>query len=281
MIVKCLTLLWQRRTKVFSLPLAVLACTLLPASPHAQSNPPAGSRTLLAVFAHPDDETMAGPLLAHYAGQPGTRVYVAVVTNGEKGVTPFANIPAGEQLAAARAKEAACACDALGAEAPILMGLPDGGLNTSQILAEMATKLKAVIDKVRPDAIVTWGPDGGYGHPDHRLVSAVATQVVQSGGTTRLLYYVGLPKSRLESDAMKALRFPAPFTPVVDEVLTTRVPYTEADAQRARQSLKCHKSQFTPQAMETISSLTEKIHAGEMHLRLWSGGDPRTDLFDR
>jgi len=271
----------QRHTTASVAALALSACGLLSVSARAQSSPaPAKPRTLLAVFAHPDDETMVGPLLAHYASLPRTRVVLAVVSNGEKGVTPFANIPAGEALAAVRTKEAACACEALGAEAPILLGLPDGGLNSSQVLADMAAKLKDVIGKVRPDAIVTWGPDGGYGHPDHRLVSAVVTQLVQAGGMTRLLFYAGLPKSRLESDAMKELRFPAPFAPVLDDLLTTRVPYSEADANRARQSLKCHTSQFTPASMELISALTEKIHAGHMHLRLWSGGDARTDLFD-
>lgn len=257
-------------------------CVLSAVAPTAQTAPPSQpSRTLLAVFAHPDDETMVGPLLAHYAKEPRTRVVLAIVTNGDKGVTPFAKIPAGEQLAAARAKEAACACEALGAEPPILLGLPDGGLATSQVLADAAARLKKVLEDVRPDAIVTWGPEGGYGHPDHRLVSAVVTQLVQAGDATPLLYYVGLPKSRLQSDAMKELRFPAPFAPVVDESLNVRVPYSADDMERARRSLACHKSQFTPESMTTIGALTEKIHGGQMHFRLWSGGTPRTDLFER
>jgi LmbE family N-acetylglucosaminyl deacetylase len=92
-----------------------------------QAPRPAGStRTLLAVFAHPDDEAIAGPLLAKYATEKGTRVVLAVVTNGDKGVTPFAGIPAGEALAAGRAKEAACSARELGIEPPVLFGLPDG-----------------------------------------------------------------------------------------------------------------------------------------------------------
>jgi LmbE family N-acetylglucosaminyl deacetylase len=239
------------------------------------------ARTLVAVFAHPDDETMVGPLLARYGREPGTKVHLVLVTNGEKGVTPFANIPAGEQLAVVRMKEADCACSALGIQPAVRLGMPDGGLSSSQVLAEATTKLRAAVDSLKPDAIVTWGPDGGYGHPDHRLVSALVTQIVQSGGWTPRLYYVGLPKSRLEADAVKELRFPAPFAPVLDEFLNTRVSYSPEDAARARKALECHASQFTPQSMALISALTEKIHGGRMHLRLWSGGADRSDLFER
>ena len=263
---------------------AALASAALAAASlsHAQERDAAPARrTLLAVFAHPDDEAIVGPLLARYARDPRTRVVLAIVTNGDKGVTPFGGIPAGAQLAAAREQEAHCACKALGAQPPILLGFPDAGLSSSQVLAEAAAKLRAAIADLRPDAIVTWGPDGGYGHPDHRLVSALVTQIVQAGETTSLLYYAGLPKSRLESAAVQQLKFPAPFAPSVDDALNTRVAYTPDDAERARTSLACHRSQFTPQSMELIGKLTEQIHQGQMHLRSWSGGPRRTDLFDR
>lgn len=259
---------------------ATAACLALPATV-ALAQSPAPARTVLAVFAHPDDETIAGPVLAHYGSAPNTRVFMAIVTNGDKGVMPFANIPAGEQLAAVRTKEATCSADALGAQPPILLGFPDGGLASVQVLTSAAAKLRAVLDEIRPDAIVTWGPDGGYGHPEHRLVSAVVTEIVQAGYTSAPLYYAGLPKSRLQSDGVKVLRFPAPFKPVLDDVLNVRVPYTPADAARARKSLECHVSQFTPATMATIATLTEQIHGGEMHLRHWAGGPARTDLFER
>jgi len=243
------------------------------------SRPP--QRTLLAVFAHPDDETIAGPLLAHYASAPNTRVFIALITNGEKGITPFARIPAGQTLVDVRAQEATCSSAALGAQPPILLGFPDGGLVSMQTLSAATARLKTLLAEIRPDAIVTWGPDGGYGHPDHRLVSAMVTEVVQAGDTTARLYYAGLPKSRLHSDEIKALRFPAPFKPVLDDVLNVRVPYTASDAARARKSLECHASQFSPETMALLSKLTEQVNAGQMHLRHWAGGDARADVFDR
>ena len=241
----------------------------------------APARTLLAVFAHPDDETIVGPLLARYAREPGTRVHLLSVTSGDQGVTPFAKIPAGKELAAARNKELTCACEALGVQAPILLGMPDGGLASVRVLAETTARIQKVVAEVRPDAIVTWGPDGGYGHPDHRLVSATITQIVQAGGTTRRLYYAGLPASRMNSEDVRALRFPAPFAPTADELLNVRVPYSADDAARARKSLACHASQFPPETMELIGTLTERIHGGRMHLREWAGGPARSDLFDR
>ena len=255
----------------------MIACGVMALRADVRQSTP---RTLVAVFAHPDDETIAGPLLAHYASQRDTRVHLVVVTNGDKGVTPFANIPAGEQLAAVRAQDAVCACQALGAQPPVLLGCPDAGLTSTQVLGAVTAKLTATLANLKPDALVTWGPDGGYGHPDHRLVSAVLTQLVAAGATTQALYYTGLPKSRLDADDVKALKFPAPFAPTLDDLLQTRVPYTTADAERAKRSLACHGSQFTPESMDLIVMLMQKVHDGRMHLRHWSGGPPRSDLFD-
>lgn len=254
----------------------LLTCGLL-----AQTQPPPTSRThtLLAVFAHPDDETMAGPLLAHYAHQQGVTVQLVVATNGEKGVTPFAGIPAGDKLAAVRAQEVQCAAAALGTKPPILLAFPDGGLNQSAVLADVATKLTQTLHDVSPDAIVTWGPEGGYGHPDHRLISAVVTQIVQSGDTTPNLYYAALPKSGLRPELLAGLRFPSPFRPVADELLNVRISYSREAAAQARTALGCHKSQFTTATMDQLTSLTEQINHGIAYLRSWNGGAPRKGLF--
>ncbi len=238
------------------------------------------ARKLLAVFAHPDDETMAGPLLAHYGRQPDVEVHLVIATSGERGATPFSGIPAGPKLAAARVEEAACAARELGARPPILYGLPDGGLHDMKVLVELADRLKQTIGEIEPDAIVTWGPEGGYGHADHRLVSAVVTQVVQAGGVTDRLYYAALPASGLTPELVASLNFPAPFRPTDDAHLTMRVPYTADDAKRARAALACHVTQFTPQTMDVISALTERVNGNTAYLRPWAGdGRQRTDIF--
>ena len=76
-------------------------------------------------------ETIIAPLLSRYARE-GVRVHLAIATNGDKGVREHAEIPAGTALAQARAAELDCACQALGIQPPILLGLPDGGMGQRQ-----------------------------------------------------------------------------------------------------------------------------------------------------
>ena len=103
------------------------------------------------------------------------------------------------------------------------------------------------------------------GHPDHRLVSAVVTQLAQQGAHPAL-YYAALPKSGMP-ESMAELRFPAAFAPTADEYLNARVRYSAKDEANAREALTCHQSQFTPASMERINALTEKINRGTAYLR--------------
>ena len=68
-------------------------------------------RPVVAVFAHPDDERVIGPLLSRLARE-GRETHLVIATDGSKGVRDFAKIPAGAELAAARVKEANCAANA-------------------------------------------------------------------------------------------------------------------------------------------------------------------------
>src|SRR5215475_5401187 len=77
---------------------------------------------ILAVFAHPDDERVIGPLLSRLAKE-GRETHLVIATDGSKGVRPFAHIAAGAPLAAARAKEAACAANRLGVKQLHMLGL--------------------------------------------------------------------------------------------------------------------------------------------------------------
>ena len=100
------------------------ACT----TPPAGAPPPERSApTLVAVFAHPDDESFVSPVLARYARE-GVRVYLVIATDGSQGVASHAGIPAGDSLAAIRVREARCSARELGLQEPIMLGLPDAGL---------------------------------------------------------------------------------------------------------------------------------------------------------
>jgi LmbE family N-acetylglucosaminyl deacetylase len=105
--------------------LYLLALILLPqCQSTSTAKKESGPRTLLAIFAHPDDEATVSHVLARYAAE-GVTVYLAIATDGRYGVTEHAKIPAGDSLAAVRAEEAKCAAEKLGIEPPILFGLHD------------------------------------------------------------------------------------------------------------------------------------------------------------
>jgi LmbE family N-acetylglucosaminyl deacetylase len=159
--------------------------------------PAVSGKRLLAIFAHPDDEGIVGPLLARYAREKA-EVHLALVTSGQKGKRPWVQTPAGEALGREREQEAACACRAYGIHPPILLRFQDGAV-TGAKLARLAAEVRRLFVELRPDVVITWGPEGLYGHPDHRLVGAVVTEVFQSSAAgPKALFYPGIPARRLE-----------------------------------------------------------------------------------
>ena len=125
--------------------------------------------TLLGVWAHPDDEAYLSAGLMALARRHGQRVVVVTATDGELGGT----------TAAVRRRELAAALGVLGVTESQRLGLPDGGcadVPTSQGVS----LIRRVLDEVRPDTVVTFGPDGMTGHADHRAVSAWTTEAWRS-----------------------------------------------------------------------------------------------------
>src|SRR5438477_12695779 len=156
--------------------LSVAVALAAAATSHAQSQKRA---PILAVFAHPDDERVIGPLLSKLARE-GRETHLVIATDGSKGVRDFAHIPAGPELAAARTKEAQCAASRLGVRQLHILGLSGGGLASFDALGKLRSAVVAIIDSLKPAAIITYGPEGGTGHPDHRLVGDVVTQIVEA-----------------------------------------------------------------------------------------------------
>ena len=198
--------------------------------------------TIVAVFAHPDDERVIGPLLSRLARE-GRETHLVIATDGSKGVRDFAKIPAGPALAAARAKEANCAANRLGVRQLHLLGLPDGGLASFDALGKLRSALVAIIDSIKPAAIITFGPEGGTGHPDHRLVGNVVTQIVQSDAryASMDLLYASLPSERLRT----APRASPGVNGMAEALLTVRVPFEERDLVAGREEFACHRTQYT------------------------------------
>lgn len=239
------------------------------------TTPAVAQKTLVAVFAHPDDERIVAPLLTRYARE-GHNVYLIVATDGAKGVTAHAGIPAGDSLATIRVQETKCAARELGIKPPIMLAHPDAGLASFSVLGKLRTDLERVITELSPAAIVTFGPEGGTGHPDHRLVGNVVTEIVQALPREIPLYYPSLPAERMADApaARPAVRVTA------ERHLNVRVPYTPADFDKAVRSYICHASQYTEDQARTNMRYVQHGFRGAVYLRAWNGGKARTDLFE-
>jgi LmbE family N-acetylglucosaminyl deacetylase len=130
--------------------------------------------TLMAVFAHPDDEAFgSGGTLARYAAQ-GHAVYVVTATRGEAGQIAEPDLATPANLPDVREQELRCACRIYGVNPPIFLDYVDGQLaivNQGQAVA----RLVRIIREIRPHVLITFGPDGIYGHYDHIAVHRWAT----------------------------------------------------------------------------------------------------------
>ena len=237
----------------------------------------AGRHRLAAVFAHPDDERIVGPLLARYARE-GHDIYLVIATDGRNGVREHAGIPAGDSLAHVRAEEARCAARELGIHPPILLGFEDAGLASFESLGGLRAKVDSVLRDLQLDAVISFGPEGGTGHPDHRLVGDVVTEVVQSGGVgiSQALYYPSLPAERMKDTP--------PAQPIVTAIperyLPVVVPFAPGDLMAARRSFACHRTQYTPTEMDAINRYLAHGWGGAVHLRPWyGGGESRAEIF--
>ncbi|MEY3405491.1 MAG: hypothetical protein RL161_921 [Bacteroidota bacterium] len=241
--------------KTSILPLLVLG--LFFSSCQEKKSEPATSskKVLLAVFAHPDDETTVTPVLAKYAAE-GHDVYLAIATDGRYGVTPHADIPAGDSLAAARTEELKCAAKALGIKEPIMFGLHDqlkmqGGFGpVHDQLNELRTNVKKLFEELKPDAVITWGASGWTGHHDHRLVGSVVTEVFESIKWEKpaQLFYPGIPTGKLPAEG-------ALFATMDSVYLTTKVTADPTHYDQAMNSLYCHSSQYTREQMDQMRGL--------------------------
>ena len=140
--------------------------------------PPGGRCRLLGVFAHPDDETFcAGGTFARYAGQ-GAEIMVVSATRGQAG--QIRDTAAGNRrtIAAVREAELRLACERLGITRVRCLDHVDGTLADAGFSA-LVDEVAEVICEFRPDVVITFGPDAGYGHPDHVTISAVTTAACQ------------------------------------------------------------------------------------------------------
>jgi LmbE family N-acetylglucosaminyl deacetylase len=130
-----------------------------------------GLLKLLAVFPHPDDETLGlGSTLARYSAE-GVETYLVCATRGERGWFESQGPDPGlEGVARIREAELRCAAEHLGIQEVSFLDYIDGDVDRADP-DEIIGKLVSHIRRIRPQVIVTFGPDGAYGHPDHIALS--------------------------------------------------------------------------------------------------------------
>jgi LmbE family N-acetylglucosaminyl deacetylase len=144
--------------------------------------------TILGIWAHPDDEAyLSGGLMA-MARDLGSRVVCVTATRGELGTTDPGSWPP-DRLAAVRAEELVRSLQILGVTEHHWLGYRDGECAAVRT-SDAVELLCEVIERVRPDTVLTFGPDGITGHPDHRAVSTWATAAFERAAAAgaRLLY---------------------------------------------------------------------------------------------
>jgi LmbE family N-acetylglucosaminyl deacetylase len=143
--------------------------------------------TVLGVWAHPDDEAYLSAGLMAAARAAGNRVVVVTATLGERGTPDPVRWPP-DLLAARRRVELADSLAAIGVDEHVLLDYADGDLAGAPEEPAVDT-VASIVDDVRPDTILTFGPDGMTGHPDHRAVSAWATAAWRRTGRRGRLWY--------------------------------------------------------------------------------------------
>lgn len=222
---------------------------------------------VLAVFAHPDDELVVAPVLSSLRAE-GAEVSIVYATSGDAG-PGVSDMEKGEALGTYREGEALCASETLGLGMPLFWRLGDGTLGTDAHHPGSAAKrflaaFGELAAKERPDIVITWGPDGGYGHPDHRMVSALVSQVLQGQADSRpMLLYAGIP-----AGTKPPIPELADWAETASDLLDAKFAYSPEDLAATARAVQCHRSQFDA---ETRAGLVPLFHAtiwrGQGHFR--------------
>jgi len=260
---------------------------------------------LMAVHAHPDDESSKGAAtMAKYVSQ-GARVLVVSCTGGERGdiLNPRLQNAAEvlRDIVEVRRREMAAAAAVLGVEHHWLgfvdSGLPEGdplpplpdGCFALQPLEVAAAPLVHLVRKFRPHVMTTYDENGGYPHPDHVMCHKVSVAAFEAAGDPtrypdagepwqplKLYYHHSFHRERTQalSDAMEARGLESPYAerlaewkpdPVHAARITTRVPCAEYFPVRDR-ALLAHATQIDPEGAWFACPL-------EVHQEAWPTED--------
>jgi LmbE family N-acetylglucosaminyl deacetylase len=220
-----------------------------------------GSR-VLAIFAHPDDESFrCGGTLALLARR-GVRVQVLTATRGDAGSRGDPPLCRANELAAVRESELRNACAALGIEPPLFLDYLDGALaNVDE--KEATAQVLAIIQELRPQVLLTWPPDGLSGHPDHVAVSRWTSLAFQRAAALgpdapAALYHLAVPRSVAEALGLSQLH------DVPDEQVSLTVDVGPVWEQKLA-AIRCHRTQAGGSPILAASEEKQRLFLGREH----------------
>lgn len=222
-----------------------------------------GSLKLLAVFAHPDDESMGmGGTLAKYSAE-GVETHLVCASRGEKGwFGPEEQAPGPERLGQIRTRELENAVGELGLTSLHFLGHVDGEVDEANH-AEAIGRIVTHIRLIQPQVVVTFPPDGNYGHPDHIAIGQFTNAAIVCAADSTYADPENLPAHRVAKlyymvDSENFINLIAPFMgdmsfPVGDQLrgevawkewmITTRIDMAE-HCHVAWRAIRCHESQL-------------------------------------
>jgi LmbE family N-acetylglucosaminyl deacetylase len=264
---------------------------------------------LLAVLAHPDDESLGlGGTLAKYAAE-GVEVYLVTATRGERGRFGIPGRTAGPaEVGRVREQELRAAAAVLGIREVCLLGYPDGAVDQVDATAAIEA-IVAHIRRIRPQVVVTFGPEGAYGHPDHIAICQFATAATvcaadaayQGAGNpgeplpphrAAKLYYMAWRKDKWDAYQAAFRKLTSTVdgvqrqaTPWPDWAVTTEIE-TSAFWPVVWRAVRCHQTQLS--IYERLEHLSEEHHralwGSQEFYRVYSavngGRKLETDLFE-
>lgn len=193
--------------------------------------------SMLAVFAHPDDETFRPGGTLALLTRRGVHVQVLTATRGGSGSCGDPPLCTPDELPAMREHELRDACAALGIKPPILLDYQDGHLaeaDSETIIAEIL----AVMADVRPQVIITFGPDGLSGHPDHIAIGEFAAEAYRCSEYASALYTLAVPQSLADALGMAQLHT------LPDAVITLSIDVSETWEVKLK-AIHCHATQLS------------------------------------
>jgi len=226
---------------------------------------------LLVVLAHPDDESLGmGGTLAKYSAE-GIETYCVCASRGERGwFGSEEQNPGLERLGQLRTRELENAVTELGMKGLYFLDYLDGDVDQADH-AEAVGKIVTHIRRVQPQVLVTFPPDGNYGHPDHVAVGQFASAAIVCAADPGYKDPENLPAHRVLKlyymvDSENFINLVAPFVgdmtfPVDDQLrgevawkewmITTRIDMA-AHCHAAWRAIQCHRSQLA-----TLGKLAE------------------------